>query len=87
VVLNWAPAGGKPPQGGVSPYALYNMESLLINKYICFYSLFGVRGVETKDSYLRGFGERKVKNHCSGELLPVHRLLNQSSVHPTFLVI
>ena len=41
-------------QWGATPYVPYNMESL-INKYICFYSLFTVksRGLETKDNYLR----------------------------------
>jgi len=43
-------------QGGASPYALYNIESLIItftNKYICFQSLFKVRMFETKDNYFR----------------------------------
>jgi len=52
VVLN---LGGvnKFPGGRVSPYAPYNLESLIIkdtNNYVCFYSLFEVRGLETKDN-------------------------------------
>ena len=43
-------------RGCVRPYAPYNMESLIIeftNKYICFYSLFKVKGGGTKDVYFR----------------------------------
>jgi len=41
-------------QGGARPYAPYNREGLiskLTNKYICLYSLFKVRELETKDNY------------------------------------
>jgi len=40
----------------MSPYVPYNTESLIIkftNTYICFDSLFKVRGFERKDSYFR----------------------------------
>jgi len=43
-------------QPGANSYAPCNMESLInkfTNKYICFYNLINVKGVETKDSYLR----------------------------------
>jgi len=46
----------QPPRGVGSPYLPCNMESLIIKftiKYICFYSLFKVRGLETKGNYLR----------------------------------
>jgi len=39
------------------------MQSLInkfTNKYICIYSLFKVRGIETKDKYLRGAWLKKV---------------------------
>jgi len=39
---------------GANPYAHYYMESLtnkFTNKYIYFYSLFKVRGLETKDNH------------------------------------
>ena len=44
-------------QRSASFYALYNMESLInkfTNKYTCFYNLFNVRGLETKDDYFKG---------------------------------
>jgi len=44
-------------QGGASPYAPYNMESLIIkftNKYICFYRLFKVRRTWNKGQILKG---------------------------------
>ena len=54
---------GTPPQADVknfqgeqSSYALYNMESLInefTNHYICFYNLFNVIGLETKENYSR----------------------------------
>jgi len=61
VVLNWghtSPGGVKKYPEGREPlrYALWNMESLInkfINKYICFYNVFNVKGLETKDNYLR----------------------------------
>jgi len=43
------------PQGGSNPYDPYNMESLtikFINKFVCFFSAFKVRGIDTKDNYL-----------------------------------
>jgi len=62
VVLNWRaclPRGEEAIklQGGHElPFVLYNMESL-INKfnsnYICFYNVFEIMGLETKDNYLR----------------------------------
>jgi len=50
-------------QGGVSLYAPYNMEGLIIiftNKYICFTAYLKSGGLETNDNYLSG--EKKVKN-------------------------
>jgi len=44
-------------QGSASFCALYKMESLInkfTNKDTCFYNLFNVRGLETKDHYFRG---------------------------------
>ena len=53
VVLN----PGAPPQGGASPYALKNMESL-INKFTskcnCFYNVFNVRGAWNRGQLLNG---------------------------------
>jgi len=59
VVLNWR---GVPSRGesmnfleGTSPYTSYNIVCLIIeftSKYLCFYSLFKVRELETKDNYL-----------------------------------
>ena len=47
----------KISRGGASPNALYNLESL-INKstrnYICFYNIFEVRGLVTKDNEVKG---------------------------------
>jgi len=71
VVLNRGE--GIPPQGasinfhrGASPYALYNMESLIIKFTTCFYSLFNVRGAWNKGQLLnRGVDEKMVKNRCS----------------------
>jgi len=51
-------------QGDVNRYALYNMESL-VNKFtrkcICFFNLFNTRGIETKDNYLRGVVQRRLR--------------------------
>jgi len=50
--LTWG-CVNKFPGGRASPYAPYNLESLIIkdtNNYVCFYSLFEVRGLETKDN-------------------------------------
>jgi len=54
--------GGRAPQGasinyqgGANPYTPYNMEDLInefTNKYICFYSLFKVRGAWSKGQLL-----------------------------------
>jgi len=44
-------------QRSASFYALYNIESLInkfTNKYICFYNLFNVRELGTKDDYFEG---------------------------------
>jgi len=54
-------------QGGTSPYAPYNMESLIdkfANKYICFHSLFNVRGcLKQRTTNQRRRSRKKVKNH------------------------
>jgi len=60
VFLNWV---GTPSHGGInkfprvaSPSVLYNMESLIdefTNKCICFYNLFDVRVLETKNDCLK----------------------------------
>jgi len=65
----WFLTGGSAPQGvpinlkwGASPYAPYHMESFMIkftNKYICFYNLFKVKGLETKDNYSREAWSKK----------------------------
>jgi len=50
-------------QGGANPCSLCNMGSLInmfTNKYICFHNLFIVRGLETKDNYLRESISRKI---------------------------
>ena len=72
----WFLTGEAPPpkrtsinfQGGASPYAPYKMESLIVkftNKYICFYSLFKVRGAWNKGQLLEGGVVEKWLNHCS----------------------
>ena len=54
-------------QAGASPYAPYNMESLIItftNKYTCFQSVFKVRGDWNKGKWLKGgVVEKRFKNH------------------------
>ena len=43
--------------GGMSPYALENMEILInkfTNEYICFYSLFKLSGASNKGQLLKG---------------------------------
>ena len=54
--------------GGASPYAPYNMESLInkfTNKYICFYSLLIVKGGLKQRTVTGKRGRKKVKNHYS----------------------
>jgi len=44
-------------QRSASFQALYNIESLIntfTNKYTCFYNIFNVRGLGTKDDYFEG---------------------------------
>jgi len=60
---------------GASPYAPYNIENFIINLSIntfVFYSLFKVRGLDTKDNYLTlwrpaAFGDfrKKTPKHTS----------------------
>jgi len=78
VVLN---QGGAPPQvasknfqGGASPYAPYNIESLINkfnNEYTCFNSLFNVRvWNKVQYNYLREALQKKVKNRRLDLLWP-----------------
>jgi len=62
VLKQWFSTRGYTSPGGVNKFPaerellrpLYNMESLIkifTNKYICFYNIFNVGGLGTKDDY------------------------------------
>jgi len=51
--------------GDMSPPSPHKLDpcNILTNEYNCFYKLFNVRGLETKENYFRGRGREKVRNH------------------------